>query len=63
MNYKRIYETQYGEKKLIHTPKKQFMGLRKLLARYDQDREDVIEQLVGSGEKMLDIGCGNGHTL
>ena len=63
MNYKKLYEKQYGEKKLVNVPQRQFWGLRKLLRRYDWDRYMVAEQLVGRGGKILDIGCGEGHLL
>lgn len=63
MNYKKIYEKQYGEKKLVSVPKKQFCGLRGLLRKYDQDRYNITQRLVGSGDKVLDIGCGDGYLL
>jgi len=35
--------------------------LRGLLRKYDLDRYLVAEQLIEPGEKILDIGCRNGH--
>ena len=49
MNYKKLYEKQYGEKKLANVPQGQFWGLRKLLRRYDWDRYTVAEQLIEPG--------------
>lgn len=63
MNYERLYEKQYGEKKLVDAPKRRFGGLRRLLKNYDHDRYDVAEQFIGSGERILDIGCGEGYVL
>lgn len=63
MDYKKIYEKQYGEKKLIHSSKRQFLGLRKLFKRYDWDRHTVTERLIEPCKKVLDIGCGNGNML
>lgn len=63
MDYKKIYEKQYGEKKLINVSQEQFFGLRKILKRYDCSRYDVANSLIEHGESILDIGCGNGHML
>lgn len=35
VNYKKLYEKQYGEKKLINVSQEQFFGLRNILKRYD----------------------------
>jgi len=63
MDYKRLYKRQYGEKKLIPTPQRQFLGLRKILKKWDWDRYIVAEQLIGPGDRILDIGCGDGFLL
>lgn len=63
MDYKKFYEKQYGVKKLINVSQRQFFGLRKILKKYDWDRYIVSKQLAGSGERILDIGCGNGNML
>ena len=63
MNYKTIYEKQYAEKKLVSVSQKQFLGLRRLLSKYDIDRNDIAQQSVDSGDKILEVGCGNGNML
>jgi len=37
--------------------------LRKLLKKYDWDRYFIAEQFIETGERALDIGCGNGCML
>jgi len=63
MDYKKLYEKQYGEKKLINVSQGKFFGLRKILKKYDWSRYDVANLLIEPGERILDIGCGNGNTL
>lgn len=63
MDYKKLYEKQYGEKKLKNVLQRQFLGLRKVFKKYDWDRYTVTERLIEPGERILDIGCGNGHML
>ena len=40
-----------------------FWCFRKLFKKYDWDRYFIAEQLIKPGEKILDIGYGNGHML
>lgn len=63
VNYKKLYEKQYGEKKLVNSSLAKFWGFRKLFKKYDLNRYFIVEQLIEPGEKILDIGCGNGHIL
>lgn len=63
MNYKKLYEKQYGEKKLINLPLKQYWGLRRLLRKYDWDRYATTEQFIHPSKRILDIGCGEGYML
>lgn len=63
MDYKKIYESQYGEKKLIGQKQLQFFGLRELLKRWDINRYDMVCKLASNGERVLDVGCGNGSML
>jgi len=60
-DYKKLYEKQYGEKKLKNYSLGKFWGLRKFLKKYDWDRYFVTEQLVEPGERILDIGWDGGH--
>jgi len=61
MNEKELYEKQYGEKKICSV--NSFPLLRKLLRKYDLHREDLAISLLDGGERMLDVGCGNGSLV
>ena len=62
MNYKKLYEKQYGEKKLINVSS--FPFLRKKLKKYDLSREDLVLELLDNAKgKLLDVGCGNGLLI
>lgn len=61
MDYKKLYEIQYGEKKLVNVSQKQFLGLRKVFKKYDWDRYVVTVRLIEPGERILDIGWDGGH--
>ena len=63
MDYKKIYESQYGEKKLKIQKQLQFLGLRKILKCWDINRYDMCYKVAEKGEKVLDIGCGDGSML
>ena len=63
MKYKKLYEKQYGEKKKMSLPQKQYWGLRRLLRKYDWDRYTVAEQFIHPSKRILDIGCGEGYML
>jgi ubiquinone/menaquinone biosynthesis C-methylase UbiE len=61
VNEKELYEKQYGEKKICSA--NSFPLLRKLLKKFDLHREDLAVSLLDEGEKMLDVGCGNGSLV
>lgn len=61
MNPKELYEKQYGGKKLIS--KTHFPSLKTYFRSFDLHREDLALSLLGSGNKCLDVGCGNGSLV
>jgi ubiquinone/menaquinone biosynthesis C-methylase UbiE len=63
MNEKELFEKQYGKKKLVYPPSRQFWGIRNLLKKYDYDRGSISERLIMPGDRVLDIGCGAGYFL
>jgi len=63
MDYKKIYESQYGKKKLIGQKQLNFFGLRKVLRCWDISRYDMAYRLAERGTRVLDVGCGNGYVL
>lgn len=63
MKEKELFEKQYGQKKLIYRSSKQYLGIRKLLSRYDIDRSSICKELVSAGHRVLDIGCCDGQLL
>jgi ubiquinone/menaquinone biosynthesis C-methylase UbiE len=58
MNEKELYEVQYGQKRLISI--NSFPLLRKIFGKFDLYREDLVLSFLNEGDKLLDIGCGNG---
>jgi len=61
MNETELYEKQYGEKKIINAVS--FPFLRKVCKQFDVSREDMALRFLDSGERMLDVGCGNGSLM
>jgi len=62
MDPKALYYKQYGEKKL-KSDYASFKFLRKIFKKYDLHRENLAVSLLEDGERLLDIGCGNGSLL
>lgn len=56
-----LYEKQYGEKKLVSPHS--FTFLRKIFKKFDLHREDLALSLLDRGDKLLDVGCGNGSLV
>jgi SAM-dependent methyltransferase len=63
MGYKKIYESQYGERKLIVQKQFQFLGLGKNPGWLDLDRYDIAYELAKRVRTVLDVGCGSGYML
>lgn len=61
MDEKELYERQYGQKKLAGVSS--FPYLRKVFKNLDLNREDVALSLLDGGDKLLDVGCGNGSLV
>lgn len=61
MSEKELYENQYGESKLVN--RITFPRLRKVLKSYDLHREDACLGLLDGGDRLLDVGCGDGTLL
>jgi len=56
INYKKLYEKQYGKKKLLRTSLRNFKDLQKFFRKYDWDRYVITKKLIALGEKVLDTG-------
>lgn len=63
MDYKKIYEVQYGDGKLNNLSPNKYFGLRSILRKYDWHRHDLAEKLISPGGAILDIGCGDASLL
>jgi ubiquinone/menaquinone biosynthesis C-methylase UbiE len=61
MNEKELYESQYGQKKLISD--NSFPFLRRFFKKIDLHREDLALSLLDDGEKLLNVGCGSGSFV
>jgi methionine biosynthesis protein MetW len=59
MDYKKLYEQQYGKK----ITEKKYSGLKKFRKRHDQNRYIIAEKLINQGDKFLDLGCGDGDMI
>lgn len=63
MNQKEIFENQYGKKKMLVGEKISFPKLRELMKLFDVDRYLLAIRMTSPGDKILDIGCGDGYTI
>jgi len=61
MDEKEFYERQYGGQKIVRQTS--FPRLRKLLKHFDVQREDLAFEMLDPGEKLLDVGCGDGELV
>ena len=61
MNEEELYEKQYGQKKIINASS--FSFLRKLFKNSDLHREELVLSLMDDGERLLDVGCGDGSLV
>lgn len=61
MDYKKLYEKQYGKKKLISI--NSFPFLRKVFKRFDLHREDLALSLLDGGNRLLDVGSESGSLM
>jgi len=61
MNEEELYERQYGQKKLIRT--NSFPFVRNFFKKHDLHREELALSLLDGGDKLLDVGCGNGSLM
>ena len=61
MDEKLFYEKQYGKQNIIRQTS--FPRLRKILSRFDAQREDLAYEMLEQGDKFLDVGCGEGQLV
>jgi SAM-dependent methyltransferase len=66
VNEKELYERQFGPgKKLISDMSfpslRKICFLRNVFEKYDLHRVDLAISLLNKGEKLLDVGCGDGY--
>jgi len=61
MDEQKLYEKQYTDGKL--KSENTFPFLRKIFSKNDIDRVNMALNLLPTGERLLDVGCGSGSLL
>lgn len=59
----KFYESAYPKEDKKHKLRSSIGWLYLLLRRYENYREDIVYDLLPSGNKFLDIGCGEGDLV
>ena len=62
MGVKEFYEKQYGDNR-YDTDKLKLPFLSRKLRRFELDRYDLTFENIPGGERVLEIGCGDGELL
>jgi len=59
-----VYNEIYGSKKILYKPRRGILSfLYRKFKRFEVNRYQVCYDLLPSGERLLDVGCGDGDFL